>query len=407
MDKFSQKRSVTNKLREGLDLSGKSLKLFNKDFEDIMNNLREKDDSIRALVSGESIENAPAPMGGSLKDILESVKSNINRREYMRAWADLNRFHSRMYSIISIIKDLKSGLDLVHEEFLFKDLDPDTKEHLENLKHKFNAVKKAEQKYLLTSEAGKLDVFKDWYVNVSTDRGKALSAWEKRYPKKIGKLKNDTLALYNLSSRLSKITISVLKEMASARSVRSPDKYLMATDKILNNYNSYDSSFKRYYTENVQNFLEKQNLGPVVQDNGQSEQLKEQEIEGLTPKIDPKVEPRDYSKELEDAVKEVNNNKFNAPPPQKDIKDELIQRFKKDPLLNNPKPEVKPLDVITQPEIKPEIKKSHQIFYNSLNKMGNESPLILGSFIKKYANLIQKSDPETAIELFKIVKMIG
>lgn len=49
---------------------------------------------------------------------------------------------------------------------------------------------------------------------------------------------------------------------------------------------------------------------------------------------------------------------------------------------------------------------AHASFFTSLQKMGSESPLLLASYISKYAKKIQQSDPATSIQLLKIVKRI-
>jgi predicted DNA-binding ribbon-helix-helix protein len=49
---------------------------------------------------------------------------------------------------------------------------------------------------------------------------------------------------------------------------------------------------------------------------------------------------------------------------------------------------------------------SHENFYNSLQSMANEDPIIVASFIRKYAESIQNSDIETAIKLMKTVRSI-
>lgn len=49
---------------------------------------------------------------------------------------------------------------------------------------------------------------------------------------------------------------------------------------------------------------------------------------------------------------------------------------------------------------------AHKKFYESLEKLADESPLVLASFITRYARSIQSQDPETAIALLQISKNI-
>lgn len=52
------------------------------------------------------------------------------------------------------------------------------------------------------------------------------------------------------------------------------------------------------------------------------------------------------------------------------------------------------------------VSNTHANFFNSLQKMSDESPLLLASFISKYARKIQATDPTTAVQLLNIVKRI-
>ena len=49
---------------------------------------------------------------------------------------------------------------------------------------------------------------------------------------------------------------------------------------------------------------------------------------------------------------------------------------------------------------------THKKFYEALQKMSNESPSIIASFIKKYALNIQYTDLSTAVQLLKVANSI-
>ena len=140
----SGKRSVLNKLREMSNVSGIAAeKFFNPEFERVMNSLRESDNKIRALVSGQEIEGEdPGDDSVSLKDLYKNAKSNINRREYMTAIAFLGRFHKKLHEISNLVDKLNFDVDQVHNDFLFKDLDEDQKKHLSDLRSEERRVGK-------------------------------------------------------------------------------------------------------------------------------------------------------------------------------------------------------------------------------------------------------------------------
>lgn len=404
MQKTAQKRSLLNKLREMTDVSGIATeKVFNPEFKDLMDRLRDQtDDPVRAIVSGEQMGNASAPSDGlSLKDLLKSSKSNINRREYMKAVADLGRFHKKMNDVVRILSNFRSETDKIHEKFLFDGMDEESKKHLHDLKSRF-AENNSEW---MVKEANILDFF----TNIATERGRALGGWEKRYPKEIGKLKSAIASLLSSSERMLLVTISVLKDLAKARSVRNPDKYIQDSSKIVRKYNEYDTEFKDFYNTYVKGFLEKQELvAPTKTDKTETpQQLGNQNVEipelvvapstspvtsnpqvVVTPPIPSTIPTSPESSTSGEAAT------IPAPPPE----------HQSSPLPPPSAPRMTP-EEMKQLELRHGVT-AHQKFYNSLQKLSNESPVILAMYINKYAKSIQSTDLVTAIKLFKIAKSI-
>ena len=269
MQKTAQKRSLLNKLREKTNIGGIATEnFFDPEFKEIMDKLRsDTDDPIRAIVSGQQIGDYTPEDTTSLKDILKSARSNFNTKEYMKCVADLGRFHKRVYNIVSIIKAFDSNLDKVHHRFLFDELKPETAgynreyaEYLHDLKQRFApppAAKKANYGAdMLIINAGIIDFFK----NIGTERGRALSAWEKRYPGRVKELKSATLKLIDHSEKLLSGMITVLKAMATARATRKVDDYVKQAHRIVMAYKTYDDYFKSYYDSQVKKFLDTQEL---------------------------------------------------------------------------------------------------------------------------------------------------
>lgn len=248
MDKFAQRRSMLNKLKEKTNISGMAAeKFFNPEFQKVMVALRLKDDYIRSIVAGEKIGDGDHGADSSgLKQLLKSCKSNLNRREYMSAISDLGRFHAKLAEIELHIQQLDGSVNEVHHEFLFKDLDDEKKEHLNRMKQRF-----ASQQAELVKRAGIMDFFH----NIGTQRGRALAAWEKRYPKKTADLKKQTASMLDKSEGFLGTTLSTLKEMATARANRNVDNYMTAAGKISKLISAYDKSFRGYYEGNVKDFM--------------------------------------------------------------------------------------------------------------------------------------------------------
>jgi len=412
MDKIAQKRSVLNKLREMTNVSGIAAeKFFNPQFQEVMDNLRSVDANIRSMVIGKSVDDGdPGNNAVALKDLLKSVKSNFNRREYMSAVAELSQFHSKVANILSEIKKLETKVDEVHHQFLFQDLGDDHKKELEGLKSKWSSIE--ENSFLKEAD------IKDFLHNILTDRGRALGFYEKRYPKQVAILKRDTSKLLDRSEALLGLIISSLKEMAAARAVRNPDKYMASANKIEKGYRAYDVMFKEFYNTNVKEFLNKVPQVPTqkIDEKG----LGQQEIPGTTNA--PDTQPNLPSFPLSPSS--------NPPPPSGEVPIDLVnpklpsppnlptnvglsEDDEEPPTLRNPP--VTPTVPGVAPPANPPNKNTipyddkvlaHSKFWESLESLANEDHKIISSYIRKYAQSIQATDPITAIKLLQISKSI-
>ena len=124
MQKLAQTRGILNKLKEHTDVSAiVAEKYFNKDFLKAMQDLRKADNDIRSIIVGKPIEGGTAGRDpASIKQLLKDTKTNLNRREYMAAIADLGRFHAKFIEVVNVINGLSHNVDKIHHDFLFKDL---------------------------------------------------------------------------------------------------------------------------------------------------------------------------------------------------------------------------------------------------------------------------------------------
>ena len=266
MQKTAQKRSLLDKIRERTNLGGIATeKWFDPEFKEIMDQLRDMtDDPVRSIISGQPIgRNAPETDGISLKDLLKSARSNFNRREYMKCVADLGRFHKKFYHVVSILEAFEYTLNRVHYRFLFDKVTPGGREYdqeyaqyLQDLRTRFSPPKTASYQSMLLKEAGIMD----FLTNIGTTRGRALAAWEKRYPGRVKELKKSLEHLLNNSDKLLANTLLSLKSMAIYRAERQVDDYAKEASKIIRDYKIYDKLFKDFYEKNVKKFLEQQEL---------------------------------------------------------------------------------------------------------------------------------------------------
>ena len=386
-------------------------KFFNPEFKKVMESLRVKDDTIRSITSGETIgDGDPGSDPVSLKSLIKSINSNFNRREYMSAIADLGRFHKKVFDITQIIEELKLDIDAVHHEFLFKDLGDDQKKYLHEMKNRFAFL----QNTKLIKEAGVMDFF----YNIGTKRGRALAAWEKRYPKQVAKLKKDTANLLNKSESLQSVILSALKEMASARSSRNVDNYTKSVEKITKAYANYDKIFREFYISNVKGFLEKIELVAPTAKVPDAKELGKQEVPVTVndPSLTlhepvPKTDPMIGSPLIDQHVSPYSPtllSPVNQPSLPQEVSNELAGAPDTEP---SPPPNMPPPS--TEEEFKSDRlakeywgRTAHDNFVKSLESLSQENPIILASFIAKYAKSISNSDPVVANNLLKLAKNI-
>ena len=388
-------------------------KYFNPQFEEVMNNLREVDANIRSIAAGKSLDKGdPGDDPKALKDLLKSAKSNLNRREFMTSVADLGRFHKKVADIVLELGRLQNKVDEVHHQFLFQDLGDEHKKELQNLKSRW-----ASSQQEIVKEANIMDFFH----NILSDRGKALSFYEKRYEKQVKPLRAATTSMLAQSERVLNHILTTLKEMASSRATRNPDKYIAGAQKIQKIYQSYDQTFKAYYSDKIkpfEKFFQNEQevaVSPATQEErGPNWPFSEfNKAPVSVPDLDlPYSKQTPEAKNRENALSKL-DKKYGPPdaqPTQPNIPQPPATPTNVGPVIPPP-PDTEPnLPPNFPPHKDPDMpetlrpKKSHEQFYNSLQSMADEHPTIVASFIRKYAQSIQGSDPETAIRLLQVVK---
>lgn len=424
MDKFAQSKRETgrgffNELREKMNMPGSYLdKFFKPELERIMGALRGVDDKIRAELTGKQIGDSAPTIEKAAKDILKDARRNFARREYMTGIADLGLFHKKMAEITKEISKWEVDVNRIHHRFLFQGVDEDRikglREHMES--------KKAQERYeRLVKEAGIMDFF----YNLVSPRGRGLAAYEKKYPKITKDLRDGGAKLLDSADTLLANTISLLKDMATARATRRPDDYMDAANKIVAEYNKFDAGdkgFRSYYQNAVLPFMkikddveaklktEKPEAVPVSKPAPAKMELG-YEVEappgapapaapsapGGTPASVPDLNlPAQRTQPM--AAQPPGASPPFAPAPQDDTI--TVNPEDSDVQIISPEP-----GAATQPSGPPSgMKRSHTNFFTALEKMGNEDPRVVSGFISKYAKSIQGTDPETAITLFSIAK---
>jgi hypothetical protein len=314
-------------------------------------------------------------------------------------------FHKKMQNIVNDIDKFFVDVNKIHHKFLFEGVDDEKIKRLREHMEPKAASMIADQ---LLKEAGLVD----FLMNIGTKRGRGLAAWEKKYPKETKALRDGGTKLLDSAEALLSNTISVMKEMATARATRRPDDYMDAANKIKADFNKFDSGdrgFKSYYQTaimpwmKIKDEMEKEQAKaappatPAGSPTGKTELGTEPPPSG-SPPSGPPGSPL--------AVPPMGGGFINphpgtpAPPaPAAPATEEQAPDTERTPGAQPP-PQVRIAPGVGEPKVRV----AHAKFYQSLESMSGEDPRIVCSYIARYATSIQGDDPETAITLFSLVK---
>lgn len=461
MEKTAQKRSLLNKLRENTDFGGMSAEkvpFLNPGFQAVMDKLRESDDQARSIALGTSVgDTGIEPEDkASLKDLLKEAESALNRREYMKSAAFLSRFHNKIIDIVKSFQTFELDLSAIHEKFLLEDMDDDVKQQV--LKHR-KRLASSNNKIIKIAGIG------DFLHNIFDERGRSLAAWEKRYPEKAKSLKISTSNILKLSKSVFEKLLKYFDEMAKARSKRMVEAYEKYTNDFRKLSNSYDVSFRKYYNDNVKDWadkLAKQN--EAIENQIDVPESVKNELELSTPTLDSKdpspssespissthdqspSEPA-FSGQAPSAIENSGPQTFKTPTQVYDVpkptyyapggtstqtpgpvpkaspvpKDLAALVPSQGPVTVPNKPSMPPSSegIDSAPPfvgmfggpptptlftgLKPASKKE---LIASIERLSNESPIIVKKYLTKYAMMLNKSDPQSAKVLLDIANRI-
>lgn len=449
MDKIAQRRSLLNKIKEKANIGGIAAeKFFNPEFERVMEKLREFDSNLRSIAVGESVDGGdPGKDPADLKNLLKEAESNFNRREYITAVAYLGRFHKKLSELVENIDSLDMDVTKVHKDFLFKELGDDQKNILREMNKRFSS--KIGKESFITN-AGIMD----FLHNIGTTRGRALAAWEKRYPKQVKKLKKDTQNLLNKSENILNTLLNDFAKLADYRAKRQVDDYMKTVFKFKALFSTYHQIFNTYYVENVKSFLnsddfldppapiqeqvieQKQPLNVAVNPvipappkvvnkpteiedeksllhNDFAEKEKENEftpqwIDVTYDRFGRKLNPKTNLLEEEDVTDFADKIDSNKSLTDSDLLRQLAPSNLSDlndPLDYSPKT-TEDIDAEADTENPITNRSSHNKFYNQLMTLSNESSIIQAKYIYKYAKSIEIIDPVVSKQLLNLYNEI-
>jgi len=254
MDKLAQKRrlNLLNKVREDTNIGGKFLESKNKDFEEFMDKVRAVDEKVRELVVSENGDNG-------LKDRIKVARSNFNRREYINTVIILGQFHEILSNIAEEFKSLAIDQSKIHNKFLFDGLDETQKKFLmEKMPETFKKKEKKKKASIVTDEFIKEAGLGDMWSNMFSERGQALKAWEKRFPKFAKVFKRETEKMLNRSDALYQSLTVTLKNIGILRAHRKAEDYLAVAGVFVKKFEAFHNEFGAYYDQYVNQLVQTQ-----------------------------------------------------------------------------------------------------------------------------------------------------
>ena len=443
----AQKRTFRSKLREKLDPFGK----FNSEVRRAMEDIKKLDKKVRELVLGKTRAD------GSFKSILKNIKSNLNRREYLVAVAGLSDFYYYFKEIHELIEEFNKGVYKAHEQFLYQDVGDKHREKILRLKSLIEGDsdnKKADDQTVKEAGLG------DFIHNVFSPKGRALAAYEKRYPGKASKLKEDLLQLLNSSQEVYEFMVDRLNLMDSAIGASKVGDYATYAQELSDSFVKYSQKFSEGIKANksIISDLEKyeKKLNPISPVSPAATEVNTNipDLEPSTLSQSPsarstafpiKQDPtssggsveffqRDQLKSTEPPVTKeaptvpslptpvkteapkVETSKVEVPkieaPKVEAPKVELPEDTEKNIIPQNKKVEIGSVIPPEKPFVTPVNKlpvkkvKTHDKFYNNLKILQGQDKAVIANYIKRYASEISETDLDTSKRLFNIVNRI-
>ena len=242
IEKLAQEFGLMGKLRESINLGGNWIEITSPEFKSMMKELRNVDDNLRNLVTGKNTDH------DSLKNILKNTETDIKRREYAAALGKMVEFYDIIEKSKKELESLSLDFVSAHYQLLGSELSEGARENVFGLKKRMAAGQND-----LIKNAGLLDTLH----NIFSGRGRALGAWEKRFPRHAQKLKSAISSLLRISVSINNSIVSSLKQMGEFRIKRQIEDYLQEKDRLLRRMENDNTSFKQYYNSQVKEIVDK------------------------------------------------------------------------------------------------------------------------------------------------------
>lgn len=403
MDKNAQERSIPNKLREEIGFLGKSLERLNPDFAEMMDKLRATDEKIRGQAE-------------QVKDVVRSAKRLVNRRDYLTAATNMSAFHERCRHIAAGLEKFIKGIDLKSYEHLLNLFDDEQRQQLFgydpnaelNMEANDGMVSSSEISLALMKQAG----LSDWWFkmtdpigdmahNLSTGRGQAMKALEKRFNISFLKdLKSSSINMYNETQRFLSFLLAIFNQLATAVAKRNPNMYVQVAKKFIDKFAGYHKSFVNYYEKSI--VPVKQQYEKII---AEKQQAQDHEKQQWTNMLAPSVfnqSPQQTAPAAGPSVQEHSSTPVNLTQVSPKFKNNILD------VLERSRPGAKEDHLNDQKKEQEEEMSTAASFISKLEIIANtNNPKKMMLEILKYSAELENMDPETSLKLLAIAEGIS
>lgn len=251
MQKIAQERSFLTKIKENLNLKGINLER-DSDFKSLMIKLRQTDDSYRSVMSGKQIISnesgtlleAAFPLSNvSLKELVKNIKKYYKEKDFLNFNENLKKFNDQVTQAKNCLEYFSYDISLFEKQLLSKNIEANVKYYF--LKSQ-NTITLFNKQQLI-----KNSIFE-------SESQKKFQDLLKKFPKKFNKLNLEMKSIVDKSQRLLDAMINSADKFSTFRAYRQAEPYSLECKKIISQINSFNNSFDKFYSSNLEQILSKE-----------------------------------------------------------------------------------------------------------------------------------------------------
>ena len=402
MDKLAQDRGLANRLREKANVSGRILESLNPEFASMMERLRATDEKVRSHAD-------------QIKNVVRAAKSHANRRDYLSSATNISTFHERCRFISAELQKFIASVDMKHYKFLLDQFDDEQKEQLfgydpnKEINVDDSEANEVDDK-IVTAALKKQAGLSDWWFNnvtdpladlahnVTTERGAAMRALEKRFSISFLKdLKANTQIMVVRTQKFLQFLLAIFKKLAVALAKRNVDRYVESAKLFIKKFsetNGYHDRFVKYYETSIVPLKQQQEKLMEAQRAAEEAKSKQMEDAAHQKREQPKLDQGTQDK-LHNQFVATTNTPAPATTSYNPSSTPALQNLREQ--LGNEEHEK------TEEENLPiDLKKSKVAFISNIEKIANAKSLMLE--ILAYSEELEDADPISSLKLIAIAE---